>query len=594
MYWNYLVILICVLAFIFSVIKEYRRKNKQRLWLRVVASIVAIAALAALTLPITYWSETSRNDNEAVLLTAGFNADSLTKYKNDSVYTFNDTIKQLYPKAKLITVSQLKNITPTLSAVHLLGYGLSPDELSQINNVSVIFHPAPVPYGITSANWPEKLKQGQHFVVQGKFNHTNGNPVRLVLKELNTTTDSTTVEHEGIESFQLTSLPKNTGKIINRLIAIAGKDTLENEPLPFLIEPIIHIKVLVLTSSPGFESKFLKNWLSEQGFEVAVRSTISKDKISTQFVNTPQVPLTQLSASVPDKFDVLISDLAALISLNQTESASLKQQVSQNGLGLIIKADTVFKTPVLLQNDFSIYQPADKDQPLSPQIQNAKLTAKIPITGQQFITDKEDMQTLASDAQHRVLAAMTISGTGKVVCTTLNETYKWMLAGDKDDYSAYWSLLIAKAAKSAPQSENWSVVTPFPTVNARITIQLQTATQPGAILMDNERASPIQNALSPFQWQSSWWPLWPGWHIIKHTAGSVEKPVYVYDKNDWADIKAVNKIIATQKYASDSTLSGVTKQIHGKVRIPVSKAYFYALLLLCCAFLWAEGKMAPK
>jgi hypothetical protein len=45
----------------------------------------------------------------------------------------------------------------------------------------------------------------------------------------------------------------------------------------------------MLSASPDFESKFLKNWLSENGYAVALRSAISKDKFNSEYINIKPV-----------------------------------------------------------------------------------------------------------------------------------------------------------------------------------------------------------------------------------------------------------------------------------------------------------------
>jgi hypothetical protein len=165
-----------------------------------------------------------------------------------------------------------------------------------------------------------------------------------------------------------------------------------------------------------------------------------------------------------------------------------------------------------------------------------------------------------------------------------------MLAGNKTDYENFWSLLIGKAAKTIAQTENWSVVTPFPTVNAPVTLKLETGQQPGKILVDNARLSPIESADLPFQWQSTWWPASPGWHSVQQTGG-LPTGVYVYGVADWTSVKAASRISATKRYEASTRFSNVTKQIHLKTKIMVPKGYFYLLLLICASFLWAEAKM---
>ena len=594
MLWNYVVIISCICLTVFALIKEYLRADKQRLALRITASVVGIAALAAIALPISYQSETTDPVNEAVLLTPGFSKDSLSKFKNDTIYTTDEAINKQHPKTEFITIDQLKKVSPAIARLHILGYGLAKDELKQLDSLPATFHPANTPTGIVLANWSQKIGQGQHFTVQGKINNPANSQIRLILKELNTSVDSATINQSGNIDFELNSLPKSSGRLTDHLLVLSGHDTIANEPLPFIVNPVTPSKILVLASAPDFENKFLKNWLTTQGYSVAVRSAASKDKFTSEFVNIEKLPLEKLSTSTLEKFDVVIADVSSLQALSGTETGLLKQQVNQNGLGLIIRADTILKNPSSLQNNFPVYKAAAKEQKgTGIQLQGEKNPLKTQASNQLFISNKDEIQNLATDGQNHILAGIALAGTGKIICTTLDNTYNWMLAGNKDDYTSFWSLLIGNATKPVLEPESWATITPIPTVNSPVIVQLETAAQPGQILMDGENASPKQNSQLPFQWQSTWWVKQPGWHAIQHSGGT-SGWIYIYNTTDWTTMRAANKISETKKYISGLLPTAVTKQIQRKVEIEVPKLYFYILLLLCCTFLWVEGKMPAK
>jgi len=593
MYWNYIVFIICLIAAVFTVTQEFRRANRQRLGFRIAALVVAIASIGAIAVPISYWG-TKPGGNEAVLLTAGFSRDSLSKYKGDSLFTADLAISKENPKARLITLSEFQNFSPAVSGLHILGYGLTESELKQLAGIPLIYHAGRYPVGVSSVSWTEKIKQGQRFRLQGDFNNTSDKQVRLVLKDLGTVTDSLIVAPQANASFALTSQPKGEGKITEQLLAISGADTLEREPLPVEITPVQPLKVLVLSGSPGFENKFLKNWLADNRFGVAIRSAISKNKFSTAFINMEQLPLASLSPSTLDKFDVLIGDLSTLRSLSSAENTALKNQVINNGFGLIVRADTIFKTADWLQGGFSTYKGPPKDtKAMSLTIEGEQNPLKLLNPEQNFINLQDGTQTLASDGQLRTLAALNIAGAGKIVFTTIADTYTWALSGNKDAYSQFWSALISKSAKDGPVAESWRPVAgSFPAMNMPVVLTVNNANLPGRVVIDNAGLSPMQSPQLPFQWQVEWWPAKTGWQAIKQQG--LADSVYVYNRDNWAAIQAFEKMTATKKYASAATFNGVTKQIQQKVRIEAPKIYFYLLLLFCCAFLWLEGKMPPK
>src|ERR1700712_5517146 len=138
MSWTIVVLIICCLLAVFAVWKEYRRKSKAHLILRIVAVVLVVVALACIILPISY-SKTVFSDqgNSVVLLTPGFEADSLVDYKTYKVFTTDKEIVKKYPKARLTRLDELKNDTPLIAKIHVFGYGLNEGELNELGKTPI-------------------------------------------------------------------------------------------------------------------------------------------------------------------------------------------------------------------------------------------------------------------------------------------------------------------------------------------------------------------------------------------------------------------------------------------------------------------------
>jgi hypothetical protein len=592
MNWNAIVIIICILIAAFAVWKEYVRANQSRLVLRLLATVTAIVALACIALPLTYQVNADRQDKrEALLLTEGFSADSISRYNTEKIFTLNSAISKKIPKATLIyDLADLK-VDSTIAQIHILGNGLDKEDLQRLDHIPVIFYPAAFKQGITAVSWNEHLKAGEELNIEGTYKNSLPQKIKLVLKGLSTALDSVIIQPGEAGPFNLRSTPKNPGKNVYELLAITGKDTLENQNIPVQIESAKPLSVLMLTASPDFESRFLKNWLSENRYAVAVRSAISKDKFNKEFINLGQFPLDHLSASVFGKFDVLIADLSVLKTLNGAEAAALQQEVTQKGLGVVIRAGSSLRSNSWLQRDFpadrlAVKDPASVSLSIQGKIGNtAKLNA-----GVAYLANQANIQSLVSDEHGRVLAANTLAGTGKLVFTPLNNTYSWVLSGDKADYTALWSLLITKAARKVAAPEFWTVKSAIPTVSNPVELQLESGVAPSVIQIDSAVIAPIQSSQLPFQRKVNYWPQTVGWQSVKQRNGTLNW-FYVYSYDDWKTVRALKKQADTKAYIADNTINNnVTKQIHEKATIAVSKIYFYVLLLLACAFLWLEAK----
>jgi hypothetical protein len=592
MNWSAIVLVISLLLLIFSVWKEIHRRNRSRLVWRVVASCLAVAALAGIALPVTYPGTRTRGGGESILLTPGFIKDSLYDFKKDQVYTNEPFIQKAYPAAKLINLSQLKSLQPKISQLHILGYGLQVDELALLDSVPVTFHPTEPPSGISAIWWTDKVRSGQAVNVQGKFTNHSSKIVRLILKGLYTTVDSILIPAHAAQPFSLKDHPKNLGRSIYRLIGINGEDTLTNEPLPVTIENGQPLKVLMLSSSPGFENRFLKNWLSENGFAVAARNTISKNKFSSDFINMPQIAIVNLTPSVLSKFDVVLSDLSVLKLLSNDENAALKQQVTLKGLGLIINADTLIKTGLWFQQHFAAERVITKEQkPVSLSLQTKQIKPKTLSADQLAIATNQHTLPLVTAETGDQLASLGIAGAGKLVFTTLNNTYSWMLSGEKEDYSALWSLLIGRAAKTTLQTESWQTESIIPTINKPVILHLESGAAPSQIKAEGAVIAAAQDPVVPFVYRGIWWPKEAGWQEVK-SAGGITSWMFIYRASDWKTLRALSTTANTTKYVENTHMGqNVTKQIHQLIQIAVPKFYFYILLLLCCTFLWLEAKL---
>jgi len=587
MSWTVFVLIICCLLAAFAVWKEVSRPKKAHLALRIIASILAVAALACIILPISYTRETSvTDDHAAVLLTPGFDPDSLTNYKSDQLFTTSRSIQRSYPNAKPIRLDKLRTDSPAINKVDVFGYGLSESELKQLSFLPIVFHPGSLPDGITHINWNQKLRSGESLIIQGKYNNTSSKAIKLILSGLSTQLDTAVITAKSDKEFELTTVPKNAGRAVYHLLSMAGSDTLENENLPIEIDPVQPLKVLILSASPDFETKFLKNWLAENGYEVAVRSNISKDKFSSEYANMQPVKVEHLNAGTLEQFDVVIGDLSVL----KAEEA-LKPEVTQKGMGVIIRADSLSKGSSWLQTNFPVEKLAVKNSsPITLNIRGGK-SKSVPLnTDPIFIREIPGTQALVTDAQNHSLVSYSLAGSGRLVFTAISSSYNWMLAGDKNDYAAFWSTLIKNAARKSQVSESWNV-NGFPTVNDPIDLQLQSAQSPGTIVAGKSAIAPEQNPQIPFEWNNYYWPATIGWHSVKQNNGQTSW-WYVYGKDDWKSARATEKLAATRHYADSHSVDRfVTKQIQEKVRIEVPKIYFYLLLLAACTYLWAEAKI---
>ncbi len=599
MAWNISVIAVSVLLLVFLFWKEISRKNKSHLTWRLLASVLAVVSLVCLATPTFYYGKRSINiDKEILLLTDGFNKDSLAKYRNFSpqktlIYTADKAIFQTLKLSNIQFIADLglwKNTIPANASLHVLGFGLEEDELQSLEQLPLNFDAPDLPSGILKLDWTRRLNAGESFKVQGNFLNQTNDEITLVLKGLNTGLDSIKIGAKRSISFSFSTIPKESGRAVFQLLAMLGKDTVENEKLPVTIEPQKTLKVLMLSASPDFESRFLKNWLAENAYEVAARSTISKNKTTTDFANLSKFPLEKITPSLLEKFDVLVTDAAEFGNLSKAEVSTILAQTSAKGMGLIIRADSAANASFIKQN-FAIYASENPQKQLNLKLNDAAgtrlvIAADHPV----FIKNQPNSQALVQDEAAHLLVNSKLYGSGKLLLSTLNNTFSWQLLGKQKEYSAFWSMLLSKAARKINRKENVYTEN-FAGKNSMTKVYLETADRNATLKVNGEKISLSQNPAIPFLQETVFWPGRSGWFPVS-TQNNTTDCVYFFENTDWRTLKASGKIKLTEQYARQfrAKQQNVQKQ-QKEEQIFVPPIWFYLLFLLSVTFLWLETKL---
>lgn len=570
--WQYIFIGLGIALLAVSCWEQYKRRNKKNLALRLLACLIATVSLTCLGLTIAYKKAAAANDT-VILITNG--------YSDDSIHTFEQTQNKQY------TTTTFKefiiNDINSYKTLHVFGYGLSDDELQQLRNTPIIFHPQAIANGITNAQWQPSIQAGEKLRVQGTYNNATNTPVILQLNGLNTLFDSLIIPANSKQNFQLTTTPRQQGKAVYTITALANNKVIEEEPLPFEVQPNDTLNVLMLASSPSFENKFLKNWLADNAYHVSLRSTTSKDKFNNSFINTPSSSIEHITTNTLNKYDVLLCDAEGFTHLGKDEQYAIQSSV-ENGLGLVVNADTILPSS-FFSAYFPVYSITDKPQALHINT-NGSILNPLPIQQPLYIRMQAGIQAAATDSAKQLLAGIALYGAGKIAVTTLNNTYNWMLSGDKESYAAYWSSLLSKATTNKSNKLIVTFSPPLPVLNQPLHITVQGNTnQP--LTINNTPVYLAQSTTLPYEWNGTYWPGQTGWHTLKQGGDSIN--FYVYAGNDWKYLQASQKIIATKQYASAHTATSNNSSTL-TIDVPVNKFYFVIIFLIASIFLWIERK----
>ena len=592
---NVIAIVISSILLAVLIYAEVKRVQKINIFWRILASVVAVVCLLFMLIPIRYSEEVSVS-NEISIITRGTHPDTIQKLKG-KFYTADSILHRQYASKKLIYISDLSyfiNQNPEFGAVNLYGYGLPLDELEKLKDHKVNYHPSTAPDGFIAVSWNQRIKSSEQLMLQGIYRNSKNGQVKLLLRGFGMNLDSLIVNTGRQTKFSFFTKPKQLGKAVYELMALSGGDTLYREHIPLETEQAKPLQIVVLASYPDFEYKFLKNWLFEEGFSLMIRTKISKDKYSAEYLNMEDKPAT-LNAQVFRKADIVIVDEDKLASLSVSEYAMLRSAVKE-GLGLIIRKNTVGDSGVRLSrskpNSYEIADTSTLQLHLVLKGEDYKFDP-LTLNQRMFMKPSTKDQVIISDRSGKILVNKTLDGMGSVLNTSLLSTYNWMLSDQPMSYHKYWSVILSSASRNLKSSTSVEIYPRFAKAGekTRFIIQQGDGSTPNIIINDLKE-SPRQNMIFPFEWDVLSWQGKLGWNTLK--VNSEPTPFYVYGDNDWITLKDHATIESTRRFLSglNNTQKGTSQKKQQEKQ--VSLWIFLVGFLISAGYLWLEPRILPK
>ncbi|MES1223738.1 MAG: hypothetical protein ABUT20_50045 [Bacteroidota bacterium] len=598
--WNYILVAACLLL-IFLLYKEWVRKKRDRLFGRMAASFLALASFLFMAYP-----HAEQNSKQAlkkiILLTDGFIKDSVEDFlhqNNAGIPVFSDASVQtgFFAEKPVQSVTDWSSFISKHAddTIHVFGNGFNKETLASLNHHPLVFHASQMLYAVSHIYWKQYLQQGEPLIVQGHYENNSQKKIKILLQAFDAVKDTALIDPFSKRDFELRSIPLHTGKAIYSMAAVADKDTLVREPVPLDVQAAAPLQLLIISSSPDFENTFLKNHLSLQGYQITVNTVVSTNKTNQQFLNTPvQKQVEKFTVPYLNKFDVLMADEESLQKLSGPELAAVRSSVMDKGTGLLIKMDTQKNARLFYSKPFpGKLIKHDKESFIKLHGSAADSNQfKIKMADAAAIQYTPGTQAVLEDEQSNVYAAAISYGNGRIVATTLQNTYSIALAGDKKAYQQLWWWLLHKAAKKIYPAESWQTNPFISGINQQV--QLLTEGNDAERKKASLQQTSIylrQDELLPFQWHASYWPAANGWQPLPQlTAQSGEW--YVYNAADWKQIADYNRMTETKKYAAVHPVltAGAADKKSGSFAI--SRTLLALIVFLgSCIFLWVEQKM---
>lgn len=438
--------------------------------------------------------------------------------------------------------------------------------------------------GLNKIGWADEIKLGDSLVVRGEYVNNLSVPISVYLTGFGLKFDSCIIRPGKTLRFALKTVPKITGHFTYSFKTSVSDDLKEVGAVPVEVTANDPLHILILNSSPSFENRYLKDWLSVNKNAVAMLSLTSAANYQSAFQNIAVTPLRVVNSALLTRFDLLIIDVEALKNLTASEFQALTHAVTEQGLGLIIQQDSLTHNHTAINLHLSVLQKIARQADTLSRIyiQGAYISAeKIPLLPL-VLTATKNAQPLLLNDEHEILANLIALGRGKIIQTVIDHSYSWLLRGEKSDYAYLWSTLLNAVSRKKSTVANWVIETRFPRKDAPVLIHFITPSVAfPEIRIDQDAISMRQNEDLQQIWSGTYWPKKTGWNqlLAKH---ETSRWFYVYSGTDWLLPDALLK-----QYETTILKNHVEK---GQIRNPLPLFIYYLIFILSLTYLWLEQK----
>jgi len=556
-------------AYIF---KEWKAPNKGRFILNSLIALVSILSLALLILEPT--KEVELQHKQGLLLTDGF-----SKKQQDSLEGNYKGIQVLEYNSKKSIRSALDSLTNLI----IIGNGVEPYDFYAFDSLPTTYIPNKIQSGITQLDFTKQIVLGDDLQVKGKISKPIEGSFLILQDSRGNGLDSIGFKENSTNDFMLKSVPKVSGDFV---FLLTEKDSvgkvLKSNPLPITIQEKEKVNILIVNTFPTFETKYLKNFLADAGYEVTVRSQLTKGKYKFEYFNTKASPVYQFTKESLNTYEVVIADAETYFNFGTSVKHRFENSIRENGLGLLIQpSDWLFNLGANTS-----YFTFKRDGINEIQLPNTNITLeKYP-----FKFTKDFATNVIRINGTTDLSFYKQMGLGRVATTTMLNSYQLLLHGKDQVYKNIWTQILDNVVKQKEQSVQWQSLTEIPKVDGPFSFVLRTGLEELSIVhTDKNRVSLLQNSTVPFKYTGTTYPTKKRWNTLKVESDSTPKfSYYVYGSDDWKSLSAFKNRAANTKHFSAEVKENRAVVINS----PMSPILFYILFLLGVGWLWLSPKIS--
>ena len=552
--------------------KEWVTRNLNNIVLNSIVAFVTMTALVLLVLEPT--KEVEIDEQQGLLLTYGY-----SNHQKDSLVILNKGLKVLnYDSGKSI-----RNELESLTSIYVIGQGIQYYDFLRFNDLEVDYIPMKKPSGINRLSYTNQITIGEKVEVNGSYYQPSKGSFLVFEDSRGNGLDSIQFVENSNSDFSMSGSPKTIGTYVYQLTV---KDStgvlLDANPLPIEIKEKKSLRILILNNFPTFETKYLKNFLAEEGHEVIVRSQLTKGKFKFEYFNTNSSPVYEFTDAVLNQFDVVIVDADTYYSFGAIIKNRFEKNVRESGLGLFIQpSEFFFNLP-----ESSSYFKFKRDGIRAVQLANSTNTLeKYPfgfdeqLLGQHILI--RDGITIAFYKQ---------IGLGRIATTTILNSYQLLLNGSHIAYKNSWTQILDAISKKNNLVVEWKAVSHIPIVDEPFYFNSYTNLKEFSIVNENKvPVSMVQKPMISNKFSGTVYPRKKGWNALKiNSDGTLQFVYYVYDDLHWKSLRTAKTINANLK---QFTTTAKKNRAVSSYR-PISPILFYSLFLLGIGWLWLSPKLS--
>ncbi|TRZ43173.1 hypothetical protein [Robertkochia solimangrovi] len=564
--WFWPVLIAALLIWLVFLWKELKIPNNKK---RILNGAIAFIGITALVLMILQPVIRKRSDSGyAVLLTEA--------YSKNQLDSLNKTIKGI-KKVKYIHNMPLQELE-AFEKLIILGNGIPTYEINRFKKFNVQYLRNNFPEGIHRLHYNARAEIGSILKVEGLYEGTSPGHWLTLLDPGGSPVDSVKLPDISTATFTLRTPLKTLG---NYSYAISEKDSLgkilKTDPIPVTISEKILPRILIINAYPSFETKYLKNYLADRSCEVLVKTRVSKDKYKTEAFNSGGSIAGKSIAKLLEDTDLLIIDLASLKDWSSTMTQTLKNQILNKGLGIIIQADDDLCGS---RDDWFCFSANnDGKETIVPDQYPETAIQKYPVS---IRSENGIFPVLTSG--NSIVAAYRKKGLGRVGITTIRDSYELILKGNENSYQQFWSTFLESVSKRKDINTQWDSDA-ISYQDEPFTFTVSTSIENPVILLDSVVRIPI---LYDHTGTGITYPETPGWHDlqVQQDSSSVYN-FYTYREENWKTMKTYEQIKRNQ--AQFNSNSNSVNQVYYSQ--PWTPIWFFLVFLFCMGYLWLQPKL---